>query len=257
MPTETYTGFSPSDVGFLSGNRLRIDPSYDSNSAYRFEISVDDGTWSSDSALNATADDSSDQMTLVRDETGTIVATGQSYLEYAKTATDGYGNSVNVYRVMIGTTTVGYVADGQIVPGNSYNWTETDITSSNEPAYDAIASQTHDPALNNNMQGTLNGDFHRGGDGDDTLYGYGGNDTLEGWAGDDLIYGGDGNDTIYGWHGNDTLHGGAGNDSLFGGVATIPFTAAPEMTPFTVVRATIHSADGVALTISTEVQAMT
>ncbi len=217
MATYNFTGFSLSDLSFRSGDRMRVDPSYDATSAYNFEITDNDGTWSGDSATNSTADDATQQTTTVRDATGNVVARGQSYLEYAKTVSDGYGNTIEIYRVMIGTKTVGAVADGQIVPGNTYDWVVTDITPSNEPSYSAIASQTHDPALSNDMQGTTNGDYLRGHAGDDTIHGRGGDDTLEGWEGDDVVHGGDGNDTLYGWHDNDTLTGGAGDDSLLGG----------------------------------------
>ncbi len=217
MAVCNFTGFSPSDISFLSGAQMRVDSTYDSTSAYSFEITDDDGAWSGDSETNSIADDPTQQTTVVRDESGTVVASGQSYLEYAKTASDGYGNSVEVYRVMIGTTTVGYVADGQLVPGNTYDWVVTDIEPSNQPSYSEIVSQTFDPDADNTMDGTANGDYQRGYQGADTLEGKGGNDTLEGWEGDDFLHGGDGYDTLYGWHDNDTLVGGNGDDSLLGG----------------------------------------
>ena len=195
---------------------MRVDPAYDSNSAYSFEIADDDGTWSGDSAADSTSDDATQQILIVRNESGAIVARGQSYLEHARTATDGYGNTIEVYRVMIGTKTVGYVADGQLVPGNTYDWTETDITPTNEPGYASIVSQTHDPALASNMDGTANGDNLKGYAGNDTISGRGGNDTLEGWEGNDSLDGGDGDDSVRGWSGDDHLDGGAGNDTLEG-----------------------------------------
>lgn len=217
MATYTFTGFSPTDISFLSGAQLRINPAYDANSAYSFEITDQDGNWSGDSLNDGTPDDPTQQDTIVRDGTGNIVASGRSYLEYTKTASDGHGTEIEIYRVMIGSTTVGYVADGQIVPGNTYDYIETDISQANEPSYTAIASQTHDPDLANHMVGTTNGDILKGYSGNDTINGREGNDLLEGWEGDDSIDGGDGNDTIYGWHDDDTLSGDAGNDLLYGG----------------------------------------
>ncbi|WP_298860656.1 Hint domain-containing protein [uncultured Sulfitobacter sp.] len=217
MATYTFTGFSPSNLSLPSAGQIRLNSNYDSTAAYRFEITDDDATWSGDSATNSTADDTTRQTTIVYDETGAVVVSGQSYLEYAKTAVDGYGTSIDIFRVMIGTTTVGYVANGQVVPGNTYDFVLTDITPGNEPAYASIVDQTFDPDAQNDMQGTVNGDYQRGYDGNDSLFGRDGNDTLEGWDGDDYVDGGGGNDTLYGWTGNDTVVGGDGNDSMLGG----------------------------------------
>ncbi len=217
MATYFFTGFSPSDISFLAGDKLRVNPAYDAASGHTFEITDENGRWSGDSYTDGTSDDPTQQFTTVRDGDGNVVASGNSYLEYAKTASDGYGNSIEVYRVMIGSTTVGYVADGQVVPGNTYDWVVTDIAPSNEPSYSDIVSQTHDQDAVNDMEGTANGDSLRGYAGNDTINGNGGDDTLQGWTGDDSLHGGDGNDTLYGWHDNDTLVGGAGDDSLLGG----------------------------------------
>lgn len=89
---------------------------------------------------------------------------------------------------------------------------------------------------NNLLAGNAFGNEFRGGQGQDTMLGFGGNDTLAGRAGADLIYGGDGDDLISGGtiagsfvsndslvnvlageSGNDTLVGDAGNDYLYGG----------------------------------------
>jgi len=51
-----------------------------------------------------------------------------------------------------------------------------------------------------------------GGDGDDTLWGYGFADTLEGQAGADVLRGGGGDDVLVGGAGNDQLVGGSGAD---------------------------------------------
>ncbi|RLJ69170.1 calcium-binding protein, partial [Sulfurisoma sediminicola] len=64
-----------------------------------------------------------------------------------------------------------------------------------------------------------------GGDGADTLYGYGKNDTLFGGAGNDILegdsstvaYADHGNDTLFGEDGDDSLQGDGGSDILFGG----------------------------------------
>lgn len=59
-------------------------------------------------------------------------------------------------------------------------------------------------------------DFMSGGNGFDSLYGAGGNDTADGGAGFDVLFGDGGNDQLHGGDGNDTLFGGDGNDRLMG-----------------------------------------
>ncbi|MBC9246386.1 calcium-binding protein [Paracoccus sp. 11-3] len=71
------------------------------------------------------------------------------------------------------------------------------------------------------VTGDESADFLMGGDGDDTLIGWGDADDLRGGQGADNIYGGDGDDWVqgegdYGAGGDDEIHGGDGNDSLAG-----------------------------------------
>lgn len=122
------------------------------------------------------------------------MASWQSYLKYAKTASVGYGNSINFYKIMIVITVVGYVANGEVQPGNTYSWIVTNITPANHPTYATIVSQTYDPDADNDTDGTAYNDDKRGGFGNDTLRGDGANDTLEGGAGDDTLYRRDGKD---------------------------------------------------------------
>ena len=53
----------------------------------------------------------------------------------------------------------------------------------------------------------------KGGDGDDTVTGYGGNDALFGGGGSDRLYGKGGDDTLTGGEGRDWMDGGEGNDT--------------------------------------------
>ena len=71
-------------------------------------------------------------------------------------------------------------------------------------------------AGNDDLNGGSAGDQLYGGDGNDTLRGFGGSDGLHGNAGDDTILGGDGNDFLYGFTGADSLYGEAGNDVIIG-----------------------------------------
>ncbi|QCO55847.1 hypothetical protein EOK75_08875 [Pseudorhodobacter turbinis] len=219
MATYTFVGYSPSGISFLSGARLRIDSTYDANSAsaYSFEVTDDDTQWSGDSMVDGTADDTSQQTTTVRDGDGNVVANGQSYLEYSKTASDGYGNDIVIYRVMIGSTTVGYAADGLLVPGNTYDYTVDEITPTNQPLYSSIVDQSHDPDQGNDMEGTANGDSLLGASGDDTIEGNAGYDTIYGGTGNDRIGGGEGNDSLYGGDDDDSIRGWSGDDQVFGG----------------------------------------
>ncbi len=57
----------------------------------------------------------------------------------------------------------------------------------------------------------------RGGQGDDSLWGYGGNDRIEGGSGNDGILGGPGDDILTDTFGDDNIKGGFGNDAIKGG----------------------------------------
>nr|WP_306238999.1 peroxidase family protein [Ornithinimicrobium cryptoxanthini] len=61
------------------------------------------------------------------------------------------------------------------------------------------------------------GDRIRGGQGDDSLWGYGGDDIIEGGSGNDTIQGGPGKDIITDSFGDDNIKGGDGNDAIDGG----------------------------------------
>jgi Ca2+-binding RTX toxin-like protein len=72
------------------------------------------------------------------------------------------------------------------------------------------------------LGGIVGGDYLRGFDGDDVMYGdfrivtatQGGNDVMYGDGGNDMLYGGSGNDSLHGDAGNDLLDGGVGDDWL-------------------------------------------
>lgn len=63
-----------------SAGQIRLGSDYDSTEAFSFEITDDDATWSGDSASNSTAVDATQQTTIVRDASGAVVVSGQSYL---------------------------------------------------------------------------------------------------------------------------------------------------------------------------------
>ncbi len=214
MPTNTYIAFSPSDISFLSGSQLRIDPLYNSGDAYSFEITDEDPHWSGDAHTIWSSDDPTQQMTTVRDGDGSVVASGRSYLEEGYTLTDEYGETVTIYQVMIDGTAVGYVADGPLQPGNTYTYSTSDVTPSTQSEYANLESQSYDPDATNYISGTGNGDSLQGGAANDSVQAGAGNDTVDGGSGDDTIYGGEGDDSLRGWSGNDFVDGGAGSDTI-------------------------------------------
>jgi Ca2+-binding RTX toxin-like protein len=63
----------------------------------------------------------------------------------------------------------------------------------------------------------VDADKIRGGQGDDSLWGYGGNDRIEGGSGNDNHIGGPGNDILTDTFGDDNMKGGLGNDAIKAG----------------------------------------
>lgn len=66
-----------------------------------------------------------------------------------------------------------------------------------------------------------------GGEGNDSIYGYGGNDRLEGLGGNDTLYAHGGNDTILGGDGIDTIAGGEGDDIIDAGAGADQILTGP------------------------------
>jgi putative cell wall-binding protein len=64
------------------------------------------------------------------------------------------------------------------------------------------------------IHGTADPDCIIGGQGDDSLWGYGANDRIEGGSGNDTVIAGDGDDIITDSFGDDNLKGGWGNDAI-------------------------------------------
>ena len=119
-------------------------------------------------------------------------------------------------------------SDGKlVVAGSSYNNSNADydfslIRLNPDGSLDTTFGQSNGNNPSDQWYGDAGGlvtdDYHRGGDGDSSLYGLGGRDELLGGKGNDSLYGGDGDDVLHGQADNDLLDGGAGRDSaIFSG----------------------------------------
>lgn len=84
-----------------------------------------------------------------------------------------------------------------------------------EPVFGPDIFGTEAPDI---LSGTAFGERVLGGEGDDTLFGFGGADTISGDDGADQLSGGDGNDAVVGGDGADRVNGNDGNDTLSGGL---------------------------------------
>ena len=96
-----------------------LDPNWDaSTDAYTFVITDDDSLLEGDAVNNEIGDDAS-QSVVVTDGGGGAAGSGQIYLEQRYSLTDPDGNIINLYAAEIGGAQVGWISDGEIVPGIS------------------------------------------------------------------------------------------------------------------------------------------
>ncbi|WP_088623727.1 Hint domain-containing protein [Oceanicola sp. 22II-s10i] len=219
MATTNLYGFSISsfiiDGGGSSvsvGSFVTLDPDWDyAFDALHFSVTDTEGVWHGNGVDPS-------QATVVTDYTGSTVASGESYLGEVITLNDGNGTVVHVYTVYIGGALVGAVTDSLIEPGVMWQVTGlTAVTTSNDPRYSDLYSQTYDPDVANNLSGGNYNDSIHAGAGNDTVWATNGDDSVSGGSGDDLIGGDAGNDTLDGGEGADTIWAGGGNDSVTGG----------------------------------------
>ena len=224
------------------GSRFMLDPAFvAATDAITITITDEDSRFdgSSGVALDGT------QSAVVTNATGTTLASGAVRLGFSTTVTNPEGGTITLWEVRVNGTVVGYVANGALEPGVTYqidNWTDT--TAGTAPDYSALVAPIHDPALGDSITGGIYKDSILAGAGDDSVTGGAGNDTITLGDGDDtfgggaddaggdIIYGGSGNDSldggadndqIWGEDGNDTLTGGTGSDNLIGGAGNDSF----------------------------------
>ncbi|WP_238368344.1 Hint domain-containing protein [Mesobacterium pallidum] len=237
MATYSFIGFAPSAIVWMGGSNYMLDPDWDSTvDGYSFEFTDDDANADGDSAANNVGNDGN-QTLVVRDASGTVVASGTGYLEDGYTYTDSNGVVQTVYSVQIaGGPVLGYIGTAFLPPGAVMTWTGSSNTVS--VPYANLHSNVYDPDNSDYLQGGSNADSFKAGEGSDTIESGAGADTIDGGSGNDLIHygqggadstkgssvmGGDGDDTIddvagiNSWVYNDTLDGGAGNDQIYAG----------------------------------------
>ena len=229
MATYTLTAFAPTDATNLTtpgaagafpvvGDEYRLRSDW-SNSTHARTITVtaDDATLSGDPSESG-AEDTSQQTAVVTDANGATIASGFVFAEYAFVVEGPDSTTLTVYSIYVGSTLVGYGADGPVQPGANYLVTDSyQPNGSMAPTYDSFDSQAYEQSTDNFITGTDRQDSLEGGDGNDWIGAEGNDDTVRGGAGDDSLHGGGGNDAVYGDAGDDTLAGGTGDDTLFGG----------------------------------------
>ncbi|SOC04781.1 Hint domain-containing protein [Rhodobacter maris] len=239
MTTWTIQGFSGSDLIIAEGgstlsvgSNFMLDPTWDaSTDATSYTFTDPDDTNLSGDNLNNEHGNDGNQTINVYDSSGTLIHSGQVYIEDSAVFTAPDGSSITLYTLEVNGVVVGTVTSAPLVPGVTYHVTAiNDVTTG--PLYTALASTTYDPDLANTVTGGDYADSITGGAGNDTITTGAGSDTIDGGTGNDSIqfgtggdsvHGGDGNDYIDDYAGstgyvyNDTLYGDAGNDTIFAG----------------------------------------
>lgn len=219
MPTFTFSGFSASAIqstggSLTTGTSFMLDPNYDAAQALVFTVTDDDSTFTGSSASQL---DANQTVSVSVTGSSTVLASGPVRLGLASTFTPpGTVTPVTLYEVWVGSTRVGYVANGQIVPGVAMSVTSA-ADSTTGVAYSSIASPTYNSTSNSNITGGTLDDRVLAGAGNDTVTTNAGNDSIDGGSGNDSLSSGDGNDTLVGGLNNDTLFGGNNDDVLTGG----------------------------------------
>lgn len=235
MAVVSFTAYSPtaftllSGSGFSVGDRYHVDADLDAGAqTYTIDVTDDDAFFSGDFWTGGAPDDNG-QVASVYDSNGTLVDSGEIYLESGSRVIDEFGNTITVYRIEIENRLVGFVADGPLQPGNTYTVDSRINPSETSVRFDELVDVVYDQDVSNTIQGTSDNDTIEGGAGNDTIqtgdgidvvYGGTGDDVIGGWLGgngDKSYYGEEGNDSIIGQFNNDLISGGDGNDTLSGG----------------------------------------
>jgi Ca2+-binding RTX toxin-like protein len=221
MATYTFTGISGANLTISGGvftvnGTVSLSSSWTSpTNALTFTFTDNDTALNGDTVADEIGDDI-DQVVVVTNASGLIVASGRAYVEQAVVVSDGEGNSLSIGQVEVGGTVVGYVVDGAMVPGVTYQIGSIHNISDSSGSYSFIDNQTWNATNANLADGGAYNDTLATGSGNDTVSAGGGADLVQGGSGSDSLDGGSGNDTIYGGSENDVLTGGAGTDSLYG-----------------------------------------
>ena len=198
------------------GSRFMLDPAFvASTDAISITITDDDTRF--DGASGVALD--GNQTAVVETAGGSTLASGPVRLGFSTTVTNPAGGTITLWELRVNGSVVGYVANGEIEPGVTYqidNWTDT--TAGTGPDFSTLATPLHDPALGETITGGVYNDSIAAGSGNDSVTGGTGNDTVNLGDGNDTFGGGTdaGADILYGGTGNDSLNGGADNDQIWG-----------------------------------------
>ena len=143
MAIFTFSGFSAASILYTganlsAGTSFMLDPAYDSNQALTFTVDDDDVNFGGSSATQF----DTNQTVTVTTSGGAVVASGQVRLGLASTFTTPGGAVVTLYEVRVNGAVVGYVANGQIVPGVAMSVTSAADTASTGITYATVQSPT-------------------------------------------------------------------------------------------------------------------
>ncbi|MEJ1998774.1 MAG: Hint domain-containing protein [Maritimibacter sp.] len=203
MATYNLNGFSTTDFinqsggAVTTGSFINLDSSWDiSTDVLNYSVTDDDTSFSGTDTQSGS----------ITDANGDPVSSGNITLGDAYVLSSG-SQTITMYEVLVNGFPAGYVADGYVFPGVTYEVIDIQpVTDINAPDYAAIEHQQYDPDVAN---------FPPGGDFDDTLYVGAGDDIVSAGGGDDIVYAGDGADQLNGGSGTDNLYGEAGDDLFY------------------------------------------
>ncbi|WP_306116954.1 MULTISPECIES: Hint domain-containing protein [unclassified Roseovarius] len=145
MANYSYIGYAPGVISF-GGGAITLSNGFDPDTD-RVIFDVTDGAggtvlsgradngilFDGDRFNNETGDDST-QTGVVRNLDGTPTGTsGNMYLEQSYTLAKPGGGSIELFRVEVDGTLVGYITSEPLVPGTNYSFTTSNVTPSNAP----------------------------------------------------------------------------------------------------------------------------
>lgn len=145
MANYSYIGYAPSVISF-GGGAIMLSNGFDPNTdRVIFDVTdgaggtvlggrADNGVLFDGDRFNNEAGDDSTQTGVVRNLDGTPTGTsGNMYLEQSYTLAKPGGGSIELFRVEVDGTLVGYIPSEPLVPGTNYSFTTSNVTPNNAP----------------------------------------------------------------------------------------------------------------------------